>query len=416
MGMNKRKICFFMEQFGLGGTDVMLVNLINNWPDGDDRIFYITNRGNKGIGLFNSLLKRKCETIIIDDKLSYCRLTRFALMPGMRGAVKKVLKVSLALLRYPLFIIGVLRFWAIMKKHSFDVIISNNGSYPGNDSCRAVMNSGWLCGIKKRYLIVCHKAGRSPFIFAPIEYLIDRTIQKCADKIIAISEATKKSLLEKRYFTDKVTVIYNGVEEVSIRNVGVRLREEYKIGPEKRIVGLVGNLEPHKGHEVLIDAVPAIRTRFPNVHFLFIGSLYDENWQRAHADKIINLIRSRSLGSEITVTGYLEGDPLGLIDQLDILVMPTIDFEGFGMVLAEAMIRGKPIVASRVGAIPEVVEDGVSGVLVPPCDPAALANAVVDIMNDESKRKAISEKARKRYEERFTGKMMAGNYFKLIGG
>lgn len=407
------KICFFMEQFGLGGTDVQLANLINHWPSPEDEIFYITNRENKGIKLFDSLLRRQCQKIVIDLK-SYSYFNKRVPELNLTKISERFLKALLLLLKYPLFAADVVRFFLLISKFKFDILVSDNGGYPGSDSARAMVFACFICGIKKIFFLIHHKAERPARYFLIFEYIIDRAIQKAVDRIIAVSQATAKSLLEDRFFTGNIDVIHNGIEDKNDFSGYLDLREKYKIAEEKRIVGIMANIEPHKGHAVLIDAVPAILRECSEVHFLFIGSLYDESWHRLQADKVIELIKTKNLGRCVTMTGYLEGHPLDFIKQFDILVMPTTDFEGFGVVLVEAMLLKKPVVASKVGAIPEVIIDNVSGVLVPPSDPAELARSIIDLLKDNEKYNRISEQARKRYEQNFTAQIMAEKYFNLF--
>lgn len=402
-----------MEQFGLGGTDVHLANLINNWPDRKDEIFYITNEGNKGMGLFNSLLNRECKIVKINLK-SYGYFSQRIHENNWPMRIKQIFSYLLLLFKYSLFMLDILRLAFLFKKFSFDIFISDNGGYPGSDSCRAAIFASHICGIKKRYAIMHHEAVKPEKIFIPFEYLIDRLIQKSVRGIITVSEASKKSLLLNRYFNGKINVIYNGIEDGLPSNKCIDLRKEYRISDNKKIIGIMGNIEPHKGHEVLIRSIPMILSAYPDVHFLFIGSLYDSGWQRKHADKIINLIKEREFQDIITITGYLDGRPLDFIDQFDILIMPTLDFEGFGLVLAEAMILNKPIIASNVGAIPEVIIGGESGILIPPGEPTALAEGIIETLKDDQKAQMLSKNARKRYEKYFTAKKMSRNYFNLI--
>lgn len=410
--MNK-KVGFFMEQFGLGGTDVQLVNLVNNWPDDSDEIYYITNRLNKGITLFNSLLKRKCKVIVIDLK-SYGYLRQKIIESKLPKNIQKLINCFVFLFKYLLLLTDIFRISRILKQYSFDIFVSDNGAYPASDSCRAAVFAGLLAGIKKRYFLIHHASAAPNKLFIPIEFLIDKLIQKIVNGIITVSEATKNSLLSNRFFTGKITAIHNGIEDCIPSQNCLNLKEKYGIDKDKKVIGMMGNIEFHKGHHILIEAASKIIQKYPRTHFLFIGSLYDENWQRTNADKVIELINSKNLQSYITLTGYLEGHPLDFINQFDVLVMPTLDFEGFGLVLAEAMILKKPVVATSVGAIPEVIINGESGILVSPGKPDELANGIIELLANENKTKQMSDNARVRYEKYFTAKIMAKNYYNLM--
>ncbi len=408
-----QKICFFMEQFGLGGTDVQLANLISYWPDQADDIHYITNAGNKGMGFFDSLNKRPCKKTVINlrSRGYFLRMLSDSVFPK---AVKSALNVLLVLMRYPLFMMDVFRLSLVIRREKFDIIVANNGGYPGSDSVRAMLFAAFLCRVPRRYLLVHHKAEKPHPCLIPVEFLLDKMIQVIIHGFIVVSNATGRALIENRFFTGKVNVIHNGIEDKKPTGHGINLRREYRIDARKKIIGLMANVEPHKGHAVLIDAIPDILNACPDVHFLFIGSLFNANWDRLWADHVIQLIKDKGLEPVVTLTGYLDGHPLDLIAQFDIVTMPTTDFEGFGIVLAEAMILKKPVVASAVGAIPEVIVDGESGILVPPSDAGKLSKAIVSLLVDEDKRSSMCNNARFRYEENFTAEIMARKYYNLL--
>jgi glycosyltransferase involved in cell wall biosynthesis len=136
------------------------------------------------------------------------------------------------------------------------------------------------------------------------------------------------------------------------------------------VIGFVGRIEPRKGPLDLVKAAPAIRHRAPGARIVVVGDdpyAADSAYMRAVIDS-----------PEIEHHGWVANAP-GLMRHLDVLVLPSYE-EPFGTVLAEAMAVGTPVVATRVGGLPEVVEDGVSGRLVGAGDPAALADAVLDVL------------------------------------
>jgi glycosyltransferase involved in cell wall biosynthesis len=137
------------------------------------------------------------------------------------------------------------------------------------------------------------------------------------------------------------------------------------------VVGFVGRLEPRKAPDVLVAAAPAIRAGAPGARVVLVGEdayAVDASYARAVAG-----------AADVEHVPWVDNAP-GLMRHLDVLVLPSRD-EPFGTVLAEAMAVGTPVVATRVGGLPEVVEDGVTGALVPPDDPAGLAEAVLRVLD-----------------------------------
>jgi glycosyltransferase involved in cell wall biosynthesis len=160
-----------------------------------------------------------------------------------------------------------------------------------------------------------------------------------------------------------------------------------RLAPHGPIIGTVGRLTSIKGHQHLIDAVPEVLRRCPAAHVVLVG---DGELRQALAE------RARLLGvdSRVSFTGYREDIP-ALIAGMDVFVLPSLN-EGMGRVLVMAMALGKPIVASRVGGVPELLGQDEAGLLVPPADPRALADAICTLLSDQVRAKTLGEAGRRR--------------------
>jgi glycosyltransferase involved in cell wall biosynthesis len=156
---------------------------------------------------------------------------------------------------------------------------------------------------------------------------------------------------------------------------------------EGPIVGFIGRLEPRKGPLDLVRAAPAIRASLPDARIVLVG---DDPYESD--PDYLGRVRA---APDVEQYGWVE-NASGLMRHLDVLVVPSRQ-EPFGTVVAEAMAVGTPVVATRVGGIPEVVEDGVSGILVEPDDPAGLAAAVVEALS----RSAVLSEAGRQAARRF---------------
>jgi glycosyltransferase involved in cell wall biosynthesis len=153
------------------------------------------------------------------------------------------------------------------------------------------------------------------------------------------------------------------------------------------VVGTVARLVPIKGIQHLIEAAPTILKPCPQARFLLVG---DGELRPALEEKA----RALGLGDRITFAGFREDVP-SLIAGMDVFVLPSLN-EGLGRVLIMAMALGKPIVATRVGGVPELLDEGEAGLLVPPGDPAALADAISSLLVDPARAKALGEAGRRR--------------------
>lgn len=218
------------------------------------------------------------------------------------------------------------------------------------------------------------------------------------DKYIAISKAVKT------YFTKytqspkhKLKVIYYGLSgEKKI------LRKPNKI----KQVALIGRYAPQKGHKYLIQAMPEIIKAIPDVEFLFIGR--DEKKMQAQFKrlaiklKVIDFLKFRTF----------ENDLQNTYSTISILVLPSL-WEGFGLVLLEAMLAKVPIVATKVGPIPEIIENNYSGLLVSPKNSRELAQAIIRLLKDQKLQKLLTQNAYQVAQTKFTLQTMVKKHTEL---
>lgn len=187
----------------------------------------------------------------------------------------------------------------------------------------------------------------------------------------------------------RARVAYNGMDVARIvREAAAPLPVD--LGPARRRIGMVGNLDWRKNPRCLIEAAPAIRAMAPDVGIYLIGAFPDAASEADARARIAAL----GLADVVRTTGFLS-NPFPVVRRLDVLVHPALR-DPFPLALLEGMALARPIVASAVGGIPEMLVDGESGRLVPPDDPAALAGAVIELLGDEARRRRIGEAARAR--------------------
>lgn len=221
-----------------------------------------------------------------------------------------------------------------------------------------------------------------------------------ADKMISVSLPLKEWGLRLGIGREnKYAVIPDGIEIEKYRvNIDlIKKKEELGIKQDDLVVGMVAKLWEGKGHSVLIDAVPEIIRAVGNVKFLFVG----EGYLRRDLER---LAMRKGLNEYIIFTGFRSDIP-EVTAVFNIAVLASF-FEGLGRVLLEAMVLGKPVVATNVGGIPYLVEDGVNGFLVPAGNAAALAGAIIRLLKDKPLRDALGQKARKTVDDNFSAEKM----------
>jgi glycosyltransferase involved in cell wall biosynthesis len=218
------------------------------------------------------------------------------------------------------------------------------------------------------------------------------------DRIIAVSHFLKKELVS-RYQLDPelIDVVYNGVdlERFSPRLDGQTARQTYSLG-DKPIVAFVGRLAPYKGPQFLLEAIPQVLKEIPEAKFVFVGSA------RFDVPSIGRIIQRSDIRKAVRFTGYVSDQMLpAFYSSCDVFCYPSL-WEGFGLTPAEAQAAGKPVVAFKICALPEVVEDGVTGLLTPARNSAALGEAIVTLLSDSELRGRMGRNGRLRAEKMFS--------------
>jgi glycosyltransferase involved in cell wall biosynthesis len=222
------------------------------------------------------------------------------------------------------------------------------------------------------------------------------------DRLIANSNATLSTLLKQlpdsgtvadseRRFRSRCHVVHDGVPA---RDLPSPLPER-----KNTVVGIVGRISPWKGQDIFLRAAAIVRERHPETTFLVVGSpLFGED---AHERRLRELCCDLSLASSVQFTGFV-ADVNAVIDKLDILVHASTLPEPFGQVIIEGMVAGKPVVASDGGGVPEIVRHELTGLLVPMRDIAAMAEAIVRLIESPATRLEMGANGRRVVEEHFS--------------
>jgi glycosyltransferase involved in cell wall biosynthesis len=231
----------------------------------------------------------------------------------------------------------------------------------------------------------------------------DRETLRCLtpefDQLIAVSKSIVAKIADERPGLAPVSLIYNGVDlsRYDDQTPASDLHETYGLETGSRIVGVVARLEPEKGHQTLIDAWPHVLRSVPDAYLLVIGegSMRDALEQRAAFNRVAH---------RVVFTGRRDDVP-AVTAAFDVAVLPS-HREAQGLSILEAMALSRPVVASDVGGIPEMVDDGVTGLLVPHDRPEALAAAIVRLLQDRAYAARIATAGHDLVHDRFCIELM----------
>lgn len=218
------------------------------------------------------------------------------------------------------------------------------------------------------------------------------------DRIITVSGALRDELVRmERIPGSKITVIYNGIKNEVPDQLNLISKQDLGMDPDLPVVGAVARLEEHKGISYLIEAIPFIDREFGPASYLIIGD-------GPQGDYLRQLAKNLGVADRVFFTGY-RNDVKEMLEVMDLVVIPSLQ-EGLSIFCLEALAAGKPVVASRVGGLPEIIHHEETGLLVPPADNEALAKGVVQLLNNRAKAQLLAEQGKNMVEKEFTVQRM----------
>ena len=230
-------------------------------------------------------------------------------------------------------------------------------------------------------------------------------------RVVANSAATLQTVLPGNVPLEnpgeRYRVVHDGTPWVELASSVFQSTE----GPP--VVGIVGRISPWKGQDVFLRAAAAVRKQLPDARFRIIGSaLFDES---AYEQSLHTLCRELDLEAVVEFVGF-RADVMAAIGELDVLVHASTTGEPFGQVVIEAMVMGKPVIATRGGGVPEIVVDGGTGVLVPMGDAGAMAEALAGLLSDPARRAAMGRAGRQRVDACFRIERVAADVAAVYDG
>ena len=275
---------------------------------------------------------------------------------------------------------------------------------------------GLLTNLKCIYIATIHGGGihrryPSKSIFNKITDWLGLKFMHRAEKIVTVSNESKKIFIRKLPYDDiikKIVVIYNGIDfdkdKFLTSNQSKELLPEFK---NKKVILTVGRLIKAKGHDIVIKAIRLLIKKYPDIIYVIVG----EGPERKNIEK---LVFDEGLENNVFFAGYVDNKTLEIYYGLcDIFVMAgrwTPQFvEGFGLVFIEAGIRGKVVIGTRIGGIPEAILENKTGFIVEPEDPFALSKKIDYLLKNTKIRKNMGDFAKKYINEHFSDETMANN-------
>lgn len=230
----------------------------------------------------------------------------------------------------------------------------------------------------------------------------DRMVLRRFSAVVAVSDEVKQRLLKSGVRADKIHLVQNGIDLRPFDKAAPSLRESSS--NHAPIVGLIGRLAAEKGVDIFLRAAARVLIELPSTRFVVVGEGPDR-------EKLESLIDELKIRENVSMLGRRDDMP-SVYASLAIMVSASRQ-EGLPIAILEGMASRRPLIATAVGAVPGVVLDGRTGVLVPPEDIGALATAIVALLKDPSRQVSLGAAARGRVEEEFSAARMTTDYLRV---
>ncbi len=355
--------------------NVMLLNSLKFMGGGETWMLgmagHLAARGHR------TLITARPGTVMLD----HARTLGLAVQPlRIAGDLNPILLTRLALL---------------LRRHRVDIVIAN------------ISRDVRIAGLVKKFsggsaVIALHQIDR------PISnrWNYRFTFNALADAVVVNSESTRRTVLASNPWMkdERMHVIPHGIPPIDSEAAsrGKQLRIELGLTADDLVIGFVGRLSGQKGISTLLAAMAIIEQEHPKIHLVIAGTGTLEA-------KVKRFAASRP---NVHVLGFRDDVP-GVMSACDVLLVPSL-WEGFGLVVVEAMAAGIPCIASDISSLPEILETESNGLLVPADDPAALARAVVRLAGDPNLRERFRVAGLATVSEKFTVERMISTYEKLF--
>ena len=400
------KILLVTENAYCGGLDSFIITLVNHWPYPEDELLLMCNQSHPGLNVIRTQLRRSCQ--IIGHQYPMAWSTEDVL----QGRFKRVIYAPFRILgRQLLFLDYIRKFKQVFGQLVPDRLLVINGGYPAGLTCRAATVAWGLAGRRPLSVHNFHNFAYPPRWWERVfENAIDRRVHTYAKAMVSVSRICSDSLecrpafagLRKRQF------IYNGIEFRPSRESAHVVRLRLGLPENAPMCLMLGTYESRKGHEFLLQAFKRVVQARPDARLVICGFGYPDEIYR-----VKTAVEVSGLQGHVLLEDFRQ-DVAELLDASTLLLMPSQSSESFGLTIVEAMSHQIPVIATRVGGMPEVLKDGEGGFLVAPDDVEGLAERILRLLNDDALRREQGQLGLHRFEQNFKAQHMAQAYADLV--
>jgi len=398
------KIGFFLQSYSSGGVDTFLVNLVNHIKF-NSKIIVFYNDSHPGI----KNIKRKF--------IKKVKFVRYRIFSFENVNFFKNLNVLNLIIKITLFIVFPLVFFYQHKKlfnlisnEKLDKFMVINGGYPGGDLCRIASIVWAKINSKVKSWHNFHNIAVEKDRFFLTNFYrnkIDLMIKNSINGFITVSKSCSKSLKKRKYLKNaKILTIYNGFKTTKFKKKNIK--KELNLKTNSKLLLFLGEYDLRKGHELIVKVMDDLIKVDNNIYLLICGY-----GSKNKINSIKKIIKNSNAKKNIFLQSF-RTDNLNLISQCDIVVIPSLRFESFGYVAVEAMSLRKPVIASNIGGLAEVIENNKTGYLVDPKNHKLFVNKILYLFKNPKVSRFMAHNGFKRYKNYFSSEIMSNKYLNAI--
>jgi len=394
------KIAYFLENYKKGGVDTFVSNLLrkNLYKD---KIFLIYNKNNPGN---KKLLKIKNIKLISYSIFSWDEI--FNIFEN--SFFIYFLKIIYSIVFPITFFYQIIRLFYFFKINSFDKLMIINGGYPGGDISLAATIAWSKIYPNKKPWINFHnfalKRHRIPLLNF-YKNLVDKTIKKSVVGFVSVSRICTNTIkLRKNLKHVKTFTIHNG-HSFDNKKKTFSLKKKFNLPKNSKILLMLAEYDLRKGHKYIINVMEKIVPQNKNIYLFIFGY--------GSKSEVEKLVLKSKVSSNIFLNNF-EDNQFGLIDQSDILVISSQEYESFGYTAVEAMSLKKVVISTNFGGVKEIILNNKTGYLINKRNPVSFARKTLYLLNNEKIKQKMEKKSYLHYKRFFTSEIMIKNYNKLI--
>ena len=403
------KVCCIVlqetNQVSASGVVSLINALVSNWPSQDSKHLMILC--NKDHWAYEEFCKLKIngKIGILESSPSFAVSDKITqINDSNKSKLTKLLAWFIYFLQPFFYIWTILKLSRLFIDYNVDVIFSHNGGYPGGALNRLAVIAGRMAGVEKNYMIIHNLPQPTPGLSKWRWMVEDHMVAWSVNQLFSVSKTCAEILEQQRFFNIPIGVIYNGIEmDHPVDDLKAFAAPHWNRDVQSII--FVGEIHFRKGLNVLFDAIAGLNSK---VNLILYGGGDGEylTHLKQKADKL-------SISEKVFFEGYYKY-AAQMIQYCDLLVLPAVAYESFGMVLLEAMYWKKPVICSDHGGMKEIVIHKETGLIVAAGDSEALRDAIQYVLDNPAQTKQWGVNGYKRLKEHFDIKLAVTKYRQMI--